>query len=55
MYSMIKSYEKGLRYYTFRKSAPNHRSLTLRIDKGSRCVLRCTSILLIILLVILLL
>ena len=30
MYSMIKSYEKCLRYYTFNKSAPNHRSLTLR-------------------------
>ena len=29
MFSMIKSYEKGLRYCSFRKSAPNHRSLTL--------------------------
>ena len=36
MYSMFKSYEECLRYYTFNKSAPNHRSLTLMLY--TRCV-----------------
>ena len=38
MYSMFKSYEKCLRYYSFNKWAQNHRSLTLRVAYQCMCV-----------------
>ena len=41
MYSMCKSYEKWLRYNSFIKLAPNHRSLTLPLMIKQHHLLLC--------------